>query len=142
MSKSNFSEEFKRDAARQVTERGYPVAEVSQRLGVSRHSHYEWRKKFAASNSKGNDEGEEVSRLKKELARVTEERDILKKRSRISPGMQSEVRVHCPAPLAVLGADDVPHFAGSSQWILHLAEEPAERAGQRGQATDLSWLEP
>jgi antitoxin (DNA-binding transcriptional repressor) of toxin-antitoxin stability system len=28
MSKSNFSEEFKRDAVRQITERGYPVAEV------------------------------------------------------------------------------------------------------------------
>ncbi len=51
MSKSNFSEEFKRDAVRQITERGYPVAEVSQRLGVSQHSLYEW-KKFAASNAK------------------------------------------------------------------------------------------
>ena len=52
--KSNFSEEFKRDAVRQITERGYPVAEVSQRLGVSQHSLYEWKKKFAASNAKGN----------------------------------------------------------------------------------------
>jgi transposase len=78
MSKSNFSEEFKRDAVRQITERGYPVAEVSQRLGVSQHSLYEWKKKFSASNAKGNDETEEIRRLKKELARVTEERDILK----------------------------------------------------------------
>ncbi|SMD12549.1 transposase [Rhizobium sp. RU36D] len=79
MSKSNFSEDFKRDAVRQITERGYPVAEVSQRLGVSQHSLYEWKKKFAASNGKGNDEAEEIRRLKKELTRVTEERDILKK---------------------------------------------------------------
>jgi transposase len=79
MSKSNFSEEFKRDAVLQITERGYPVAEVSQRLGVSQHSLYEWKKKFAALNTKGNDEAEEIRRLKKELARVTEERDILKK---------------------------------------------------------------
>jgi transposase len=79
MSKSNFTEEFKRDAVRQITERGYPVAEVSQRLGVSQHSLYGWKKKFAASNPKGNDETEEIRRLKKELARVTEERDILKK---------------------------------------------------------------
>lgn len=79
MSKSNFAEEFKRDAVRQITERGYPVAEVSQRLGVSQHSLYVWKKKFAASNAKGNDETEEIRRLKKELARVTEERDILKK---------------------------------------------------------------
>ena len=78
MSKSNFSEDFKRDAVRQITERGYPVAEVFQRLGVSQHSLYEWKKKFAASNAKGNDEAEEIRRLKKELARVTEERDILK----------------------------------------------------------------
>lgn len=33
MGKPNFSDEFKRDAVAQVTERGYPVAEVSQRLG-------------------------------------------------------------------------------------------------------------
>ncbi|NSY52169.1 transposase [Agrobacterium tumefaciens] len=29
---------------RQITVRGYPVAEVSQRLGVSQHSLYEWKK--------------------------------------------------------------------------------------------------
>src|SRR6218665_2693577 len=52
--------------------------------------------------------------------------------------MQSEVRVHCSASLAVFGADDVPPFAGSSQWILRLAEGPAEQASQRGQATDRS----
>lgn len=80
MSKSNFSEEFKRDAVRQITERGYPVAEVSQRLGVSQHSLYEWKKKFSpASGTQGNDQAEEIRRLKKELARMTEERDILKK---------------------------------------------------------------
>ena len=79
MSKSNFSEDFKCDAVRQITERGYPVAEVSQRLGVRQHSLYEWKKKFAASNAKGDDQAEEIRRLKKELARVTEERDILKK---------------------------------------------------------------
>jgi len=38
MSKLNFTGEFKRDAVRQSTERGYPVAEVSQRLGVSQQS--------------------------------------------------------------------------------------------------------
>jgi transposase len=60
-----FQRRFKRDAVRQITERGYPVAEVSQRLGVSQHSLYEWKKKFAASNAKGNDEAEEIRRLKK-----------------------------------------------------------------------------
>lgn len=78
MSKSNFSEEFKRDAVRQITERGYPVSEVSQRLGVGQHSLYEWKKKFYSPDRTGDDQAEEIRRLKKELARVTEERDILK----------------------------------------------------------------
>ena len=38
MGKANFTDEFKRDAVRQVTERGYAVSEISQRLGVSAHS--------------------------------------------------------------------------------------------------------
>ncbi|OJY64517.1 MULTISPECIES: transposase [unclassified Rhizobium] len=58
-SKSNFSEDFKRDAVRQITERGYPIAEISQRLRVNQHSLHEWKKKFAAPNAKGNDETEE-----------------------------------------------------------------------------------
>ncbi|WIJ23855.1 IS3 family transposase [Devosia sp. RR2S18] len=79
MGKGNFSDEFKRDAVRQITERGYPVSEVSQRLGVSAHSLYEWRKKYASDVSKGGDQADEIRQLKRELARVTEERDILKK---------------------------------------------------------------
>lgn len=79
MGKGNFTDEFKRDAVRQITERGYPVSEVSQRLGVSAHSLYEWRKKYASEVSKGGDRADEIRQLKRELARVTEERDILKK---------------------------------------------------------------
>ena len=33
MGKPNFSDEFKRDAVTQITERGYPVAEISQGSG-------------------------------------------------------------------------------------------------------------
>ena len=47
MGKPNFSDEFKRDAVAQITERGYPVAEVSQRLGVSPHSLYAWKRQLA-----------------------------------------------------------------------------------------------
>lgn len=66
MSKSNFSEEFKRDALRQVKERGYPVAEVSQRLVLSPHSLYEWKKKFSlASCNQGNDQSKDIRQLKR-----------------------------------------------------------------------------
>ena len=43
MSSSKCSEEFKRDAVAQITERGYPVREVSERLGVSPYSLYAWK---------------------------------------------------------------------------------------------------
>ncbi len=46
MGTSNYSDEFKRDAVHQITVRGYPVREVSRRLGVSTHSLYKWMKLF------------------------------------------------------------------------------------------------
>ena len=39
---NRFSDEFKRDAVSQVVDRGYPVAEVAERLGVSTKSIYTW----------------------------------------------------------------------------------------------------
>ena len=48
-------------------------------MGVSTHSLYKWMKLFAEPSSKpGVDHEAENRRLKRELARVTEERDILK----------------------------------------------------------------
>ena len=47
MGRAKFSEEFKHDAVHQIIERGYPVSEVSQRLGVSTHSLYGWMKKLS-----------------------------------------------------------------------------------------------
>jgi transposase-like protein len=78
MGKPNFSDEFKRDAVAQITERGYPVAEVSQRLGVSQHSLYAWKRQLAKVVSGDASKDAEIRQLKRELARVTEERDILK----------------------------------------------------------------
>ena len=78
MRKSNFSEEFKRDAVAQITERGYPVAEVSQRLGVSQHSLCAWKRQLAKVVSGDASQDAEIRQLKRDLARVTEERDIKK----------------------------------------------------------------
>lgn len=81
MGNARFSEDFKRDAVHQITVRGYPVAEVSKRLGVSTHSLYAWVKKYSkvSTADTGDEHAAENRRLKRELARVTEERDILKK---------------------------------------------------------------
>jgi transposase len=80
MSKANFTEDFKRDAVLPITERGYPVAEVAARLGISKYSLYEWKKRYAKPAAARDDEqAAGVRRLKRELQRVTEERDILEK---------------------------------------------------------------
>ena len=81
MGNARFSDDFKQDAVHQITVRGYPVKEVSQRFGVSTHSLYSWVKKYSKpSEAAGKDDhAAENRRLKRELARVTKERDILKK---------------------------------------------------------------
>lgn len=77
-----FTDEFKQDAVAQVVERGHPVSEVAERLGISTKSLYTWKALFskpAALRSAETDLAAELRRVKKELVRVTEERDILKK---------------------------------------------------------------
>jgi transposase len=58
MGKANFSDEFKRDAVAQITERGHPVAEVSKRLGVSQHSLYAWKRKRDKAAEARTDQGD------------------------------------------------------------------------------------
>ena len=82
MSKKRYTEEFKIEAVRQIIDRGYSVVEVAQRLGTTTHSLYAWKKKYgpdSAEHQAKTENEQEIRRLKKELRRVTEERDILKK---------------------------------------------------------------
>ena len=77
-----FTDEFKQDAVAQVVERGYAVSEAAERLGISTKSLYTWKAQFAKSprdRSEVSEQAAEIKRLKRELARVTEERTILKK---------------------------------------------------------------
>ena len=82
MSNKRYPEEFKIEAVKQVTDRGHSVAEVASRLGTTTHSLYAWIKRYgpeANDYQAKADEQAEIRRLKKELQRVTEERDVLKK---------------------------------------------------------------
>jgi len=87
MSNQRFSPEFKDEAVRQIVDRGYSVAEVSERLGVSAHSLYKWVK--AVKPDKTDEQAaaliearSEVLKLRAQLKRAEEERDILKKAAR------------------------------------------------------------
>ncbi len=87
MSLPRFTPEFKDEAVRQITERGYSVAEVSARLGVSAHSLYKWvcAVKSDKTDQQANDliaAKSEILRLGAQLHHIEEECDILKKTAR------------------------------------------------------------
>lgn len=83
MKNARFTAEFKAEAIKQITERGHGVVEVSKRLGVSDKSLYLWLKQSREQIAPHSQDvvvlKQELSRMKAELKRTTEERDILKK---------------------------------------------------------------
>ena len=80
MSGKRYTEEFKIEAVKQVTDRGYSVLDVADRLGVTTKSLYEWIKRYGDNAEQylaAKQKEDEIRRLKADLMRVTEERDIL-----------------------------------------------------------------
>ncbi|WP_369879786.1 IS3 family transposase [Enterobacter cloacae complex sp. ECNIH14] len=82
MSCKRYPEEFKTEAVKQVVDRGYSVTSVATRLDITTHSLYAWIKKYgpdSSTNKEQSDAQAEIRRLQKELKRVTDERDNIKK---------------------------------------------------------------
>lgn len=82
MSGKRYTEEFKIAAVKQVAQGGHAAGEVAARLGISIHSLYAWTKRYSvpeAERKVADSQSDEMRRLRAELKRVTEERDILKK---------------------------------------------------------------
>lgn len=97
MSNQRYPEEFKTQAVKQVTEKQLPVSKVAARLGVSVYSLYAWVKRYTKTQEQRveeDDQSAEVRRLRAELKRVTEERDILKRPQRTLPRSAAEVLLH------------------------------------------------
>lgn len=82
MSGKRYTEEFKVEAVKQVLERDHSVYEVAKRIGVSGDTLHRWVRELGkpqAQRVQERSQSEELRRLRAELKRVTEERDILKK---------------------------------------------------------------
>ena len=84
--RKTYTREFKTEAVRLITEKGYSIAEASRNLGVEYSVMRRWKQQLSgdpdnAFPGKGRLKApdEEMRRLKRELDRVKEERDILKK---------------------------------------------------------------
>lgn len=86
--RKRFSAEFKRQALRRANEAGMTDALVCEELGVSTRQLRRWRdavkehgeRQAFPGHGKGRDE--ELTRLRRELAQVTEERDFLRAAAR------------------------------------------------------------
>lgn len=81
-----YTKEFKQEAVRLAETSGKPIAQIARELGISDSAIHGWRKELAehgeeAFPGKGHQTvlEEENRRLKRELERVQQERDILKK---------------------------------------------------------------
>ena len=83
-----YTAEFKREAVRLSEQPDVSVKQIAEELGVSEYSLYTWRRLAREQGSlafPGNgkialtEEQRENQRLRKELERVKQERDILKK---------------------------------------------------------------
>lgn len=82
----NYSEAFKREAVRLVTEHGYGVSETARNLGINAHMLGRWKREVEArpsaafpGNGRVLPDQEELQRLREDNKRLRMERDILKK---------------------------------------------------------------
>jgi len=79
--RKQYSREFRIEAVRQSYEPGKIVSEVARELGIPAPRLYKWREVVKQEKEGGKVESNktELDRLRREIARLREERDILKK---------------------------------------------------------------
>ncbi|WP_394374005.1 IS3 family transposase [Acinetobacter gerneri] len=149
MSSKRYPEEFKIEAVKQVTEKGHSVAEVATRLGTTTHSLYAWIKRYDPQQPKtieSNDASAELAKLKKELQRVTEERDIFKKgRGVLRKPVQMRYAFiqdnqHIWPVRRLCSTLDV-HHSGYYAWLKQPTSETARKRQQLSELIKQFWLE-
>ncbi len=82
---NTYTSEFKESAVKLAIESDQPIAATARDLGVNVNTLHTWISKYSKPKQQQSVERtdehlyDELKRLKKELARVTQERDLLKK---------------------------------------------------------------
>ena len=82
--RKKYTKEFKIEAVQLFETSSKSGREIEQDLGIGKGVLYRWRREVRDENLRafpghGNPRDEELYRLRKELAEITEERDILRK---------------------------------------------------------------
>ena len=99
MQRSKYAPEFKDEAVKQVIDKGHSVVDVAKRLGIPDNVLYTWVSKFKKADQPESSDLKamqaEMAKLKAELRRTTEERDILKKAALSSTGRCNTNLIEC-----------------------------------------------
>ena len=79
-----YTSEFIESAVKLALETDQPKTQTARELGVNPNTLFTWISKYSQTENKDSDSHnehlyDELKRLKKELAKVTQERDLLKK---------------------------------------------------------------
>jgi transposase len=83
--RKQYSDEYKSQAVRLVRESGKPLSQIARELGINDNMLHRWSREERDAQTAGKTRGEvktdqeELARLRRELARVTAERDFLKR---------------------------------------------------------------
>ncbi len=86
--RKKYTREFKLEAVRLVVEQGHPATEVARDLGINDSLLHQWKRRLrdegalafpGNGRSAGGEQEREIQELRKELAKVKQEREILKK---------------------------------------------------------------
>jgi transposase len=83
--RSNYTNEFKEESVKLVTEKGYSIAEAARNLGVNANLLGRWKKEVEEPTNEITSPGNmvtmqaELKRLRKENKQLKMEREILKK---------------------------------------------------------------
>lgn len=84
--RKSFSPEFKREAVRLLETAQKSSADLARELGVRRNQLYKWKEQLSQGGAgafpgsgRGSESSDEMARLRKELEKIKEERDILRK---------------------------------------------------------------
>ena len=136
MERRKFTREFKLEAVRLIKQRGVSYTQASEDLGVHQSQLRSWVKAFAddpqqAFPGQGQMKPEqlEIARLKREVAKLKAERDILKKAAAYtSRRNRREIRFHCEAPGDLAGGLVVRGARCLAGWLLCLANTTAQSA--------------
>ena len=125
-----FTEEFRREAVRLAESVMMSIAQGARELGINVESLRGWRGAGRGSSDKGAAAGsgpsleEENRRLRRENARLLEEREMLKRghgAKPSSPRMHDEIRVHPVARPHLPRHDDVPDARGVEGRVVQVA---------------------